>query len=380
MVLSIEEIEKRIGDSYELTNRVLDVMPEPMVTVRTSTYQHAPYIKQCIEGVLMQKTTFPFEFIIGEDFSTDGTRKTVFEYAKKYPDIIRVITADYNVGSKANGRRCTRASRGKYMAICEGDDYWIDPSKLQKQFDQMQKHPACHISFHPAYVTNANGVISNRILSKHKSGNIVFGTSDIILGGGGFCPTASLMLRNKFETFGPEAFMRKAPVGDYFHQIFGSLNGGALYIDQVMAVYRKGIPGSWSSSVQAIERYILYQKKLIETLNELNNILNYRFDKEINIVKSIAFFRLSKTYLRLKNFERFKLYIKKSWFSEPFLSIGQTIFFLFHMFPKYLFIHYSNYVYLLLRMRRFSKSSRTGAVAENYRFWIDRAKRSREKT
>lgn len=140
MALSIEEIEKRIHDSYELPNRVLDTMPEPMVTVRTSTYQHAPYIKQCIEGVLMQKTTFPFEFIIGEDFSTDGTRETVFEYAKKYPDIIRVITADYNVGSKANGRRCAKASRGKYMALCEGDDYWTDPLKLQKQVDFLETH------------------------------------------------------------------------------------------------------------------------------------------------------------------------------------------------------------------------------------------------
>jgi len=141
MVLSIEEIEKRIHDSYELPNRVLDTMPEPMVTVRTSTYQHAPYIKQCIEGVLMQKTTFPFEFIIGEDFSTDGTREIVFEYAKKYPEKIRVFTADYNVGAKANSTRCRKAFRGKYVAICEGDDYWTDPYKLQKQVDFLEANP-----------------------------------------------------------------------------------------------------------------------------------------------------------------------------------------------------------------------------------------------
>src|SRR5690554_4305235 len=106
MILNTEEIERRIHDSYELPNNVLQAVPHPMVTVRTSTYQHGPYIQDCIEGVLMQKTNFPIEFIIGEDFSTDGTRDIVFEYAKRYPDIIRVITADYNVGSKANGRRC----------------------------------------------------------------------------------------------------------------------------------------------------------------------------------------------------------------------------------------------------------------------------------
>ena len=109
MILSSEEIEKRVADSYELPNEVLKEIPEPMVSVRTSTYNHGPYIKQCIEGVLMQKTSFPFEYIIGEDFSTDETREIVFEYAKKYPQIIRVVTADYNVGSKANGQRCIQS-------------------------------------------------------------------------------------------------------------------------------------------------------------------------------------------------------------------------------------------------------------------------------
>ena len=141
MILTTEEIEKRVSDSYELPNRVLDVIPEPMVTVRTSTYQHAPYIRECIEGVLEQKTTFPVEFIIGEDFSIDGTREIVFEYAEKYLDKIRVLTADYNVGAKANSTRCRRASRGKYMAICEGDDYWTDPLKLQKQVDFLEANP-----------------------------------------------------------------------------------------------------------------------------------------------------------------------------------------------------------------------------------------------
>lgn len=138
MVLSENEINKRIKDSYEIPNKVLKSTPNPMVTVRTSTYQHGKYIKKCIEGVLMQKTTFPIEFIIGEDYSTDGTREIVLKYAKEYPDIIRVFTADYNVGSKANGMRCINASRGKYMAICEGDDYWTDPLKLQKQVDFLE--------------------------------------------------------------------------------------------------------------------------------------------------------------------------------------------------------------------------------------------------
>lgn len=138
--LTEEEIEKRVADSYEIPNNVLNAVPKPVVTIRTSTYQHAPFIRECIEGVLMQKTDFPFEYIIGEDFSTDGTREIVLEYAANYPDIIRVVTADYNVGAKANGQRCANRQRGKYLSPCEGDDSWKDPLKLKKQVEFLEKN------------------------------------------------------------------------------------------------------------------------------------------------------------------------------------------------------------------------------------------------
>lgn len=167
MSLSEEEIIKRIHDSYELPNNVLDAVPEPLVSIRTSTYQHYPYIKRCIDGVLMQKTNFSIEFIIGEDFSTDGTRELVFDYAKKYPNIIRVITANYNVGIRANGRRCIYAARGKYMAICEGDDYWTDPLKLQKQVDFLENNPEYSLVWSDVDKLNqSTGLIVTQSLSK----------------------------------------------------------------------------------------------------------------------------------------------------------------------------------------------------------------------
>lgn len=141
------EIQRKINDSYEIENNVLNAVPQPMVSIRTSAYNHGKYIRQCIEGILMQKTDFAFEYIIGEDFSTDDTREIVMEYAAKYPDIIRVVTADYNVGMKANGERCIMRCRGKYMALCEGDDYWTDPYKLQKQVSYMEEHPECALVY-----------------------------------------------------------------------------------------------------------------------------------------------------------------------------------------------------------------------------------------
>jgi glycosyltransferase involved in cell wall biosynthesis len=122
-------------------------MVEPLVSIKMITYNHAPFITQAIEGVLQQKTNFPFELVIGEDCSIDGTREIVFEYQKKFPDIIRMITSDRNVGMKANGHRTAKALRGKYVAFCEGDDYWHNPEKLQKQVDYLESHPECGMVF-----------------------------------------------------------------------------------------------------------------------------------------------------------------------------------------------------------------------------------------
>lgn len=116
-----KEFERRYNPKEECLG--FDKKVKPLVSVCIATYQHVNYIEECIKGALSQKTNFPIEIIIGEDASIDGTREIVFEYAKKYPDIIRVFTVDYNVGSKANDQRCIRVARGKYMALCEGDDH-----------------------------------------------------------------------------------------------------------------------------------------------------------------------------------------------------------------------------------------------------------------
>jgi glycosyltransferase involved in cell wall biosynthesis len=118
-------------------------MSAPLVSVKMITYNHAPFIAQAIEGVLHQNTNFTFELVIGEDCSTDGTREIVYRYQKKYPDIIRIVTSDQNVGMKKNGYRTTKACQGTYIAFCEGDDYWHHPGKIQKQVDYLETNPDC---------------------------------------------------------------------------------------------------------------------------------------------------------------------------------------------------------------------------------------------
>ena len=128
-----------------------------MVTIRCVTYNHEPYIRECLEGFVMQKTNFRFEAIVHDDASTDGTANIIREYAEKYPDIIKPIFETENQYSKRDGslRRIMNSHmKGKYIAMCEGDDCWIDPYKLQKQVDYLESHPECVYSCHRYYIYN----------------------------------------------------------------------------------------------------------------------------------------------------------------------------------------------------------------------------------
>lgn len=115
----------------------------PLVSIQCLVYNHEPYLRQCLDGFVMQKTNFKFEAIVHDDVSTDGSAAIIREYAEKYPDIIIPIFETENQYSKGDGsldRIMHEASRGKYIAICEGDDYWTDPLKLQKQVDFLNEN------------------------------------------------------------------------------------------------------------------------------------------------------------------------------------------------------------------------------------------------
>ena len=124
------------------------MIEEPFISVVMITYNHENYIAQAIEGVIMQRTTFPIELIIGEDCSSDNTRKIVVEYAEKYPEIIKPLLPEQNLGMMKNFIQTMQAATGKYIALCEGDDYWTDPYKLQKQVDFLEANSDYSCCFH----------------------------------------------------------------------------------------------------------------------------------------------------------------------------------------------------------------------------------------
>ncbi|TVR84990.1 MAG: glycosyltransferase [Saprospirales bacterium] len=236
-----KDIQEAIDRSYELNNNVVNAIPDPLVSVRTSTYQHAKYIEQCIEGVLNQKTSFPFEFIIGEDFSTDGTRELVFSYAEKYPDRIRVVASDQNEGVRGNGWRCKVRARGKYIALCEGDDYWTDPLKLQKQVDYLEAHPEAYFTFHHSSILKGERIVGRR----PKSGSGIVKMEDLLFRK--TYPTMSLVFRRSKGFLLDQINLRKEfSTGDFLLVLLLASRGPGYLFPEVMGVYRVHSGGVYS--------------------------------------------------------------------------------------------------------------------------------------
>jgi glycosyltransferase involved in cell wall biosynthesis len=259
----------------------------PLVSVVCITYNHEPYIRDAIEGFLMQETDFPFEIIIHDDASTDRTVEIISEYKVQYPNLIKPIYQKENQFSQ--GRKTSAIAwsfaDGEYIAFCEGDDYWINPYKLQAQIILMKMFPSCHISFHPAVIKNATKKTLGKVICNHSKKNKIFSTSEVIKGEGGFCPTASLVCRKAALLNIPNRLYNKSPIGDYIIQIYGSLNGGALFINQVNSVYNSFVANSWSMRMAKSHLYIGMIQQSLETLDLLDMELSHKYSREITYVE-----------------------------------------------------------------------------------------------
>ena len=237
----------------EISDRAV-LAKKPIVSVRMSTYNHEPYIAQAIEGVVMQETEYPFELIIGEDCSTDRTREIAFEYQKKYPDIIRVIAWDKNVGMRKNGQQVRIACRGKYVAWCEGDDYWTDPRKLQKQVDYFAANPEVVLVAHRAHKVDLNSNIMTTFPSPQPK---YLRPKDIIIKGGGFFATNSMMLKKSLLQDMPD-WCCWFPVGDVAVINLAIHRGKVGFINEIMSDHRVGVPGSWTTRNNNVKKIITH--------------------------------------------------------------------------------------------------------------------------
>jgi glycosyltransferase involved in cell wall biosynthesis len=245
------------------------------VSVCIPTYNHERYVAQAIEGALMQRTNFPYEILIGEDDSSDNTRSMVIDYAERNPNKIRLFLNDRKNVIYVNGRPTGRwnllnlltQARGRYIALCEGDDFWTDGRKLQKQVDYLEAHPENIMCFHTASIFDQKTRVLSGDLLKPPL-NRDFYTLDDLLEFGNFIPTASVMFRSGRIQEYPSWFMQ-IPFGDIALHMMHAQHGTIGYIDETMSVYRRHSSGAWSGTgtVQNLQR-------TIETLSILGENLD----------------------------------------------------------------------------------------------------------
>jgi glycosyltransferase involved in cell wall biosynthesis len=212
------------------------------VSVAMITYNHEKYIAKALDGVLMQRTNFDYEIIIGEDCSTDNTRNIIVDYEKRYPGRFRLFLNEKNLSMHKNAGQVHGACNGKYVAVCEGDDYWTSPLKLQKQVDFLDSHPECAICFHNASIVYKDGSRDPRNYCRDDQKEIST-LEDILVED--FIPTCSTMYRRGLISEGAD-WVSSVINGDWAGHILTAQHGKIGYINEIMAAFRSHPGGVWS--------------------------------------------------------------------------------------------------------------------------------------
>lgn len=244
---------------------------DPLVSIRCLVYNHEPYLRQCLDGFVMQKTTFPFEAIVHDDASTDGSAAIIREYAEKYPHIIKPIYETENQYRKGRVGRIVNDAmhpNSKYVAFCEGDDYWTDPEKLQIQVDFLESHPGYTMCFHQANTIldetgeetdMGPGLTFRNIESRDYDSTELFVTWTV--------PTASMVLNKKCLYIRWKHY-KNSLYGDIYKVLACADRGKVRGIGRMMSVYRIH-PNGITFSPDAKAKYIRYSPD--HFVNILNN-------------------------------------------------------------------------------------------------------------
>jgi glycosyltransferase involved in cell wall biosynthesis len=301
-----EELERRflLQKEYLGDNKPINKIT-PMVSVLVTTYQHSKFIRECLDGILMQKTDYPYEIIIGEDESTDGTREICKEYAERHQDKIRLFLRDQNISHYKSGNTSVlfnwyflfMSVRGKYIFNCEGDDYWTDERKLIKQINILDNNPKYSFCFHNALTINFITKMQYPFLRIMK--RKVFKLTDL-LRRDWFIPSASLVFRREYlPAILPEWFCN-AYSGDLGLELMLAAQGDFIYIDEIMSVYRLFTPSSFSANQRT--PYFWLEKKLL-LLKEFKH-----YSKDIS--RFYLYWGIMKTYkdlIKARTYTRFPL-------------------------------------------------------------------------
>lgn len=253
-------------------------MNNPLVSICVITFNHAPFIKDCFEGFLMQETSFDFEILIHDDASIDNTVDIIKSYQEKYPNLIKPIFQKENKYSKGqrllNLRFNFPRAQGKYIALCDGDDYWADPYKLQKQVDFLENNPGYVLTHHDSSIIDEQDNIlkTSKLPDKNKRDLLAFELQQ-----GPFLLTLTLCFRNVLNNF-PEEFFKVVNGDKIIISLLGQ-HGKGRFLDEIQpAVYRTHDGGVWSKTNKIKKR-----ENLFYTYHQLAKYYKRKNKKDLNL-------------------------------------------------------------------------------------------------
>lgn len=290
-----------------------ETLPDPMVSVAMLVYNHENFIVEAIESVLKQEVDFRIQLVIAEDFSTDKSREIVLKYQRRHPQLIKLILQNKNVGAKRNNQDLLSNLQGKYIAALEGDDYWNDSLKLQKQVTILENNIDCSMVCH-----NADVIYENSEKKSHKFSKINISTDLTIeqVINKWIIPTASMVFRRNAVIPLPNWF-GNIYSGDFTLALLLANSGRITYIKEVMSVYRVDFSGSSASSMlKGKASFIIDQHMLL--LNYFNEFSCYRYSEIIK--KRIKVLEKEKQFL-----EDLKISYLKAILNNPIVFTKKTI-------------------------------------------------------
>ena len=251
----------------------------PLVSVVCLCYNHEGTVSQALESVLAQQTDFPFEVIVHDDASADGTPDIIRAFAQKYPDTVVPVLQTENQLHRCNIAQTFIAPllRGRYVAICEGDDYWTDPGKLAAQVRVMEADPEIALCFHAVEEHGSDGTV-RAFRPVKRDGEVPAGL--VIRRGGMFCPSVSLLVRRDIADLWP-AFRAAADVYDYPLQALAAAEGKVYYLDRSMGAYRFQQGESWTAQ-RALTTDWEHLKNETRWLGMFNDYTGGRFTGDID--------------------------------------------------------------------------------------------------
>lgn len=297
--------------------------PDIKVSICCITYNHEKYIAEALDSFLAQQTNFAFEILIGEDKGTDKTLSIINGYQDKFPEIIKVITSENNLGANGNIRNVIAKAKGDYIAFCEGDDYWLDRDKIQKQYDILTKNQDSKFCFHPAYALRPD---NSRVKRFYKSDHVQrFTVADVLKTNGQFAPTSSYMFKKEVVATLPSWF-EDAPVGDLFIELYAMKDSDGIYLPSAMSVYRLFADNSWSSKLKKdFIKNIETQKKIIKyTEICIPDFLKYEDLFKLRI--SRIYCDIATKFLLRKDYTTFQFSLEKSYTCHPASSSKQKFY------------------------------------------------------